>query len=115
MSPAALRRLAAMTSAVETEWRINAFEDWTTIDFRDWPRGFHRSGWVIAGHSGWNPFDVLDQRPPAARAVNALLTRLCVAFALAIVKHVPDPTILTNRYSRGSTPPCMNSRTISPA
>jgi hypothetical protein len=91
MSPAAPLRLAAMMTAIEMEWRANAPEDWTTIDFRDWPRGFHRSGWVVAGHIGWNPLDVLDQPPPAARAVNALLTRLCVTVTLAIIKHVADP------------------------
>jgi hypothetical protein len=28
--------------------------------------------------------------PPAAQTVNALLTRLCVALTLAVVKHIPD-------------------------
>jgi hypothetical protein len=29
--------------------------------------------------------------PPAARAVNALLTRLCVTFIVVMTKHTPDP------------------------
>jgi hypothetical protein len=84
--------LAAMMTATEIEWRAHASEDWTTIDFRRWPRGFHRSAWVVAGYIGWNPLDVLDAPPPAAaRAVNALLTRLCVTFIVVMAKHTPDP------------------------
>lgn len=41
--------LAAMMTAAETEWRAYAPEDWTTINFWHWPRGFHRSAWVVAG------------------------------------------------------------------
>jgi hypothetical protein len=82
---------AAMMTAAEIEWRANAPEDWTTIDFRRWPRGFHRSAWVVAGYIGWNPLDVLDAPTPAARAVNALLTRLCVTFAVVMTRHTPDP------------------------
>ena len=83
--------LVAMMTAAEIEWQENAPEDWTEIDFWRWPRGFHRSAWVIAGYIGWNPLDVLDVPPPAARAVNALLTRLCVIFAIVMTRHVPDP------------------------
>lgn len=83
--------LAAMMTAAEIEWHANAPDDWTAIDFRRWPRGFHRSAWVVAGYIGWNPLDVLDQPPPAARAVNALLTRLCLTFTVAMAKHTPDP------------------------
>jgi hypothetical protein len=82
---------AAMMTAAEIEWRANAPEDWTTIDFRRWPRGFHRSAWVVAGYIGWNPLDVLDAPTPAARAVNALLTRLCVTFAVVMTRHTLDP------------------------
>jgi len=82
---------AAMLAAAEHEWRAHAPGDWTTIDFWRWPRGFHRSAWVIAGYIGWNPLDVLDQPPPAARAVNALLTRICLTFTIAMAKHTPDP------------------------
>jgi hypothetical protein len=49
------------------------------------------SAWVVAGYIGWNPLDVLARPPPAARAVNALLTRLSVTFTIAMVKHTPDP------------------------
>jgi hypothetical protein len=82
---------AAMMKAAEAEWRAHASEDWTTIDFRGWPRGFHRSAWVVAGYIGWNPLDVLDAPTPAARAVNVLLTRLCVAFIVIMARHTPDP------------------------
>jgi hypothetical protein len=44
--------LAAMMKAAEIEWRAYASEDWTTIDFRRWPRGFRRSAWVVAGYIG---------------------------------------------------------------
>ena len=80
-----------MMTAAETEWRACAPEDWTTIDFWPWPRGFHRSAWVVAGSIGWNPLDVLDEPTPAARAVNALLTRLCVRFIVVMTRHTPDP------------------------
>jgi len=84
--------LTAMINAAQREWHDNAPADWTMIDFRRWPRGFHRSAWVIAGYIGCNPFDVLDYPPtPAARAVNAPLTRQCVVFAIAMTSHVPDP------------------------
>lgn len=64
---------------------------WTMIDFRQWPRGFHRSAWVVAGYIGWNPLDVLDKPTPAARPVDALLTRQCVLFTILMTRHVPDP------------------------
>jgi hypothetical protein len=83
---------AAMMTATEIEWRTYAPEDWTTIDFRRWPRGFHRSTWVVAGYIGWNPLDVLDAPTPAARAVNVLLTRLCVTFIVAMARHTPNPS-----------------------
>ena len=83
--------LVAMLSAADSEWRANAAADWTAIDFRRWPRGFHRSAWVVAGYIGWNPLDVLDEPTPAARAVNALLTRQCVIFAIVMTRHTPDP------------------------
>ena len=83
--------LAAMMAAAETEWRANAPDDWTTIDFWHWPRGFHRSAWVIAGYIPWNPLDVLDEPTPAARAVNALLTRQCVTFTIVMTRHTSDP------------------------
>ena len=70
---------------------MNAPKDWTEINFRRWPRGFHRSAWVVAGYIGWNPLGVLDQPTPAARAVNALLTRLCVPFVVVMTRHTPDP------------------------
>jgi hypothetical protein len=41
--------LIAMMAAAEIEWRANASDDWTTINFRRWPRGFHRSAWVVSG------------------------------------------------------------------
>ncbi len=91
MTPPALPDLAAIMAAADIEWRANAAEDWGTIDFWRWPRGFHRSAWVIAGYIGWNPLDVLDKPTPAARAVNALLTRLCVTFTLVMTRHTPDP------------------------
>jgi hypothetical protein len=34
---------------------------------------------------------VLDAPTPAARAVNALLIRLCVTFAIVMTRHTPDP------------------------
>ncbi len=81
-----------MINAAQREWHDNAPADWTMIDFRRWPRGFHRSAWVIAGYIGCNPFDALDYPPtPTARAVNALLTHQCVVFAIAMTRHVPDP------------------------
>ncbi len=83
--------LAAMMAAADIEWRMNAHEDWTTINFWRWPRGFYRSAWVIAGYIGWNPLDALDKPTPAARAVNALLTRLCVTFTVVMTRHTPDP------------------------
>jgi hypothetical protein len=90
MSPA-LPDLAAMMAAADIEWRTYATEDWGMIDFWRWPRGFHRSAWVVAGYIGWNPLDVLDKPTPAARAVNALLTRLCVTFTIVMARHTPDP------------------------
>ena len=83
--------LVAMMAAADREWQSHADRDWTLIDFRRWPRGFHRSAWVIAGSIGWNPLDVLDRPPPAARAINVLLTRQCLVLAIAMTKHVPDP------------------------
>jgi hypothetical protein len=83
--------LIAMMAAAEIEWRANASDDWTTINFRRWPRGFHRSAWVVAGYIGWNPLEVLDEPTPAARAVNALLTRLCVTFTVVMTRHTRDP------------------------
>jgi hypothetical protein len=83
--------LAAMMAAAEIEWLTNASEDWETIDFRRWPRGFHRSAWVVAGYIGWNPLDVLDDPTPAVRAVNVLLTRLCVTFIVVMARHTPNP------------------------
>ena len=59
----------AMMTAAEIEWRANAPEDWTTIDFRRWPRGFHRLAWVVAGYIGWNPLDVLDKPSHIAKAL----------------------------------------------
>jgi hypothetical protein len=82
---------AAMMTAAEIEWHTNAPSDWTAINFRRWPRGFHRSAWVVAGYIGWNPLDVFDQPPPAALAVNALLTRLCVPFIVAMAERTSDP------------------------
>jgi hypothetical protein len=78
-------------AAAEAEWQAYASEDLGEIDFRRWPRGFHRSAWVIAGYVGWNPLDVLDATTPAARAVNALVTRRCLVLAAAMTRHVPDP------------------------
>ena len=63
--------LAAMMTAAEIEWRANASEDWTAVNFWRWPRGFHRSAWVVAGYVSWNPLDVLDQLPPAAQTAKA--------------------------------------------
>jgi hypothetical protein len=83
--------LAAMAKAADIEWRANAPEDWTAINFWHWPRGFHRSAWVVASDIGWNPLGVLDAPTPAARAVNALLTRQCVTFTIVMTKHTPDP------------------------
>ncbi len=83
--------LTAMAVAAESEWRRHAPDDWTEIDFRDWPRGFHRSAWVVASYIGWNPLHALDAPTPAARAVNALLTRQCVTFTIVMTRHVVDP------------------------
>ena len=80
-----------MLTAADAEWRACASEDWTTINFWHWPYGYHRSAWVIAGCISWNPLDVLDEPTPAARAVNALLTRLCVPFTVMMTRHTPDP------------------------
>jgi len=91
MSPQRLPHLAAMMTAAEIEWRANAPEDWEAIEFWSWPRGFHRSAWVVAGYIGWNPLDVFDEPTPAARAVNVLLTRLCLTFTVGMTKHVRDP------------------------
>lgn len=91
MAAPAPPHLAAMMAAAEVEWRACAPEDWTRINFWRWPRGFHRSAWVVAGYIGWNPLDALDKPTPAARAVNALLTRLCVRFIIVMTRHVPDP------------------------
>ena len=78
--------------AAEREWQAFASDDWTSIDFRQWPRGFHRSAWVVAGYVGWNPLDLLDHPPtPAARAVNALVTRHCLILTVAMTRDVPDP------------------------
>ena len=84
--------LTNMMAAAEREWQSYADRDWTLIDFRRWPRGFHRSAWVIAGYIRWNPLDVLDRPTPAARAVNALLTRQCLVLTIAMTKRVPDPS-----------------------
>ena len=46
---------------------------------------------MVAGYIGWNPLDILDKPTPAARAVNALLTRQCVTFAIGMTRHTPDP------------------------
>lgn len=91
MTTAASPHLAVMMTTAEAEWQACAPEDWTTINFWHWPRGFHRSAWVVAGYIDWNPLDVLDKPTPAARAVNALLTRLCVRFIVVMTRHVPDP------------------------
>ena len=107
--------LAAMMAAAEREWQDNAPDDWTTINFWHWPRGFHRSAWVVAGYSGWNPLDALDAPTPAARAVNALLTRQCVIFTIVMTRHTPTPVIPSSRCWPGSTPPCRSISTISPA
>ena len=90
MTTPAQSHLAAMMTAAELEWRTYASEDWTEISFWRRPRGFHRSAWVIAGYIGWNPLDVLDKPTPAAHAVNALLTRLCVTFTFLMTRHIPD-------------------------
>jgi hypothetical protein len=89
MTPSAPPDLVAMIKAADNEWQANAPEDRTTIDFRRWPRGFHRSAWVVVGYIGWNPLDVRDAPTPAARAVNALLTRLCVTFSVVMTRHTP--------------------------
>ena len=81
----------AMIAAAEREWQLHAPGDLTLTDFQRWPRGFHRSGWVVAGYIGCNPFDVLGKPTPAARAVNALLTRQCVVFTIAMITNVADP------------------------
>lgn len=91
MTAPASPHLAAMMMAADVEWRTNAPDDWTTINFWRWPRGFHRSAWVVAGCISWNPLDALDEPSPPARAVNALLTRLCVTFTVVMTRHVPDP------------------------
>jgi len=91
MTPSVLPDLAAMMTAADIEWRAYAPEDWETIDFWRWPRGFHRSAWVVAGYIGWNPLDMLDKPTPAARAVNALLTGLCVTFTVVMTRHTPNP------------------------
>jgi hypothetical protein len=91
MTAPAQPHLAAMMMAADLEWRTYAPEDWTEINFWRWPRGFHRSAWVIAGYIGWNPLDALDKATPPARAVNALLTRLCVTFTVVMTRHTPDP------------------------
>ena len=77
--------------AAEVEWRANSPEDWTTIDFRCWPRGFHRPAWVVIGYIGWSPLDMLDEPTPTARGVNALLIQLCVTFTVVMTRHTPDP------------------------
>ncbi len=82
---------SAMLAAAESEWRAHAPEDWAEINFWRWPRGFHRSAWVIAGCIGWNPLEVLDATASAARGVNALLTRQCVVFTIVMTRHTPDP------------------------
>ena len=46
---------------------------------------------MIAGYIGWNPLDALDKPIPAARAVNALLTRQCVTFTIVMTRHTPNP------------------------
>ncbi len=83
--------LTAMMAAADRKWRENAPDDWTTIDFRHWPRGFHRSAWVVAGYIGLDPLDVLDEPSPAALAVNDLLTRQCVIFTIVMTRHTLDP------------------------
>lgn len=83
--------LAVMMAAAEQEWQRNAPSNWTGIDFWRWPRGFHRSTWVAAGYIGWNPLDALDRPTPAARAVNALLTRHCLVLAVAMTGRVLNP------------------------
>jgi hypothetical protein len=74
--------MRAMRAAADREWRDHAEDDWTVINFRRWPRGLHRSAWVVAGYIGWNPFDVLDKPTPAARAVKVLLTRQSILFTI---------------------------------
>jgi hypothetical protein len=83
--------MRAMRAAADREWREHAEDDWTVIDFRRWPRGLHRSAWIVAGYIGWNPFDILEKRTPAARAVNVLLTRQSLLFTIAMIPNVPDP------------------------
>jgi hypothetical protein len=85
------RARSAITRAIESEWCMCARHDLAEIDFRDWPRGFHRSAWVVAGYIVWNPLDVLDKPTPAARAVNALLTRHCAQFVVAMIRHTSNP------------------------
>lgn len=80
-----------MLTAAEAEWRACAPEDWTTINFWHWPQGYHRSAWVVAGRISWNPLDVLNEPTPAARAVNTMLTRLCIPFTVVMTRHTPDP------------------------
>jgi hypothetical protein len=91
MTAASPPKLAAMMTACELEWRSHSCADWTVIDFRRWPRGFHRSAWVVASYISWNPLEVLDRPTPAARGVNVLLTRLCITFTMAMLKHAADP------------------------
>lgn len=84
--------LAAMLRDANQEWRDCAADDWGTIDFRRWPRGYHHAAWGVAGRIACNPYDVLDHPPsPAARAVNALFTRLCLVFTIVMTRHVDDP------------------------
>lgn len=90
-SPGPLDPASAILAAAAAEWRIHGSENLEEIDFRRWPRGFHRSAWVIAGYIGWNPFDALDTATPAARAVNALVTRRCLVLAAGVVHLMPDP------------------------
>ncbi len=86
-----LPQVRAILAAADEEWNDHAPDDWTRVDFWTWPRGFHRSAWTIAGHIGWNPLDTLDDPPPAARAVNVLITRACIAFAAVMTRHIEPP------------------------
>lgn len=84
--------LAAMMHEADQEWHDWAADDWATIDFWYWPRGYHRAAWVVAGRIRCNPYDVLDDAPSlASRAVNVLFTRLCLVFPIVMTKHVENP------------------------
>jgi hypothetical protein len=68
----------------------NAPEDWTTIDFRRWPKGGSTAQPELlqATSAGIRSTCPIGQHRP--HAPSALLTWQCVTFTVVITRHTPD-------------------------